>query len=86
MVACGFTPFEVLQSGTRNVGEYFGTLKETGTVEQGKRADLILLDGNPLRDIGNTARRSGVVVNGRWLAESEIKQRLDKLAAAAEKM
>jgi imidazolonepropionase-like amidohydrolase len=86
MVACGFTPFEVLRSGTRDIGEYFGTLKETGTVEQGKRADLILLEGNPLQDISHVARRAGVVVNGRWLPEDEIKQRLEKLAAAAEKM
>ena len=86
MVACGFTPFEVLQSGTRNVGEYFGILAETGTVEQGKRADLILLEANPLRDVSNVARRAGVVVKGRWIPEEEIKQRLEKLAAAAEKM
>jgi hypothetical protein len=86
MVATGFTPFEVLQSGTRNVAEYFGTLSQTGTVEQGKRADLILLEANPLQDISNVARRAGVVVNGRWLPEDEIKQRLEKLAAAAEKM
>ena len=86
MVACGFTPFEALQSGTRNVAEYFGTLKETGTVEQGKRADLILLEANPLQDVANVARRAGVMVNGRWLPESEIQARLEKLAAAAEKM
>jgi hypothetical protein len=86
MVATGFTPFEVLQSGTRNVAEYFGTLAQSGTVEQGKRADLLLLDGNPLQDISNAARRSGVVVNGRWLAQGEINQRLENLAAAAGRM
>jgi imidazolonepropionase-like amidohydrolase len=86
MVACGFTPFEVLQSGTRSVAEYFGTLSETGTVEKGKRADLILLDANPLQDVKNVARRAGVMVNGRWIPETEIQHRLEKLAAAAEKM
>jgi imidazolonepropionase-like amidohydrolase len=86
MVASGFTPFEVLQSGTRNVAEYFGTLKETGTIEPGKRADLILLDANPLQDVTNGARRAGVVVNGRWMPDREIKERLEKLAAAAAKM
>lgn len=86
MSAIGFTPFAILQSGTRNVAEYFGTLSETGTVERGKRADLVLLDANPLEDVSNVARRAGVVVNGRWLLESEIKARLEKLAAAAEKM
>jgi imidazolonepropionase-like amidohydrolase len=86
MVACGFTPFEVLRSGTRDVAEYFGTLAETGTVERGKRADLILLDANPLKDVAHVARRAGVVVNGRWFSESEIQERLEKLAAAAARM
>jgi imidazolonepropionase-like amidohydrolase len=86
MQECGMSPFEVLQTGTRNVAEYFGTLKETGTVEQGKRADLILLDANPLDDLANVAKRAGVVVNGRWIPESEIQKRLAELAAAAEKM
>jgi imidazolonepropionase-like amidohydrolase len=86
MVACGFTPFAVLRSGTRDVAEYFGTVRETGTVEQGKRADLILLEANPLQDVANVKRRAGVMVNGRWLPEAEIQQRLEKLAAAAEKM
>jgi hypothetical protein len=82
MVETGFTPFEVLQCGTRNVAEYFGTLADTGTVEKGRRADLILLNGNPLTDIANVSRRAGVVVNGRWLPEQEIQERLEKLATA----
>ncbi len=86
MVAVGFTPFEVLQCGTRNVAEYFGMTAETGTVEAGKRADLILLDANPLTDIANLTRRAGVAVAGRWLPQHEIQERLEKLAAAAAKM
>jgi imidazolonepropionase-like amidohydrolase len=82
----GFTPFEILHCGTRRVAEYFGTLSETGTVEQGKRADLILLDANPLQDIANLARRAGVVLAGRWISDAEIRKRLDSLAAAAAKM
>jgi len=85
MVECGFTPFEVLQSGTRAPAEYFGELKEFGTVEVGKRADLILLEANPLKDVGNVARRAGVMVRGRWLPESLIQERLKKIAAAAAK-
>jgi imidazolonepropionase-like amidohydrolase len=86
MAASGLTPFEILQSGTRNVAVYFGTLAETGTVEQGKRADLVLLEANPLRDVANVARRAGVVVAGRWIPEGEIQRRLEELAAAAPKM
>jgi imidazolonepropionase-like amidohydrolase len=86
MVAAGLRPFEVLQCGTRNVAEYFGTLAETGTVDVGKRADLILLEANPLQNVGAVAKRAGVMVQGRWLTEREIQNRLEKIAAASQKM
>ena len=82
MVACEMKPYDVLRSGTRNVAEYFGTLRETGTVEPGKRADLILLEANPLDDVAHVARRAGVMVRGRWFPESEIQARLEKIAAS----
>jgi predicted amidohydrolase YtcJ len=80
MVAAGLTPYEVLVTGTRNPAVYFGTPEEFGTVQVGRRADLILLEANPLEDIGNVRRRAGVMVRGRWLPESEIQQRLDAIA------
>jgi hypothetical protein len=55
-------------------------------VEKGKRADLILLEANPLTGIPNVRRHAGVVVNGRWLPEREIQERLEKLASAAARM
>jgi imidazolonepropionase-like amidohydrolase len=82
LVASGLTPYQALETGTRNIALFFGTLKETGTVEQGKRADLILLDADPLLDIGNTTRRAGVVVRGRWLPQAEIERRLAGVAKA----
>jgi imidazolonepropionase-like amidohydrolase len=83
MVAAGLTPYEALGTGTRNVALFFGTLSEAGTVEAGKRADLILLEGNPLSDIRNTTRRAGVMLHGRWLSQSEIERRLAAIARAA---
>jgi len=83
MAACGLTAFQVLQTGTRNVAGYFGALQEAGTVETGKHADLILLEANPLQNVANVARRAGVMVRGRWVPESEIQARLEKIAAAA---
>jgi hypothetical protein len=80
MVQCGFTPFEVLQSATVKPAEYFGTTNETGTIAKGKRADLILLEANPLESVANVAKRAGVMVHGRWLPESEIQARLAKYA------
>jgi hypothetical protein len=81
MIEAGMTPYQVLASGTRNVAAHFGTLDSTGTVAVGKRADLLLLDANPLLSVANAQRRSGVMLHGRWLAESEIQRGLEALAA-----
>jgi imidazolonepropionase-like amidohydrolase len=80
MVAAGLTPYQALETGTRNVALYFGTLGETGTIEAGKRADLVLLEGNPLSDIRNTTRRAGVMLRGRWLPQAVIDTRLAAIA------
>jgi len=79
-VASGFRPFEVLEAGSRNVAEYFGAV-DFGTVAPGKRADLILVEANPLAGVANLTRRAGVMVRGRWIPESEIQERLAKIAA-----
>jgi imidazolonepropionase-like amidohydrolase len=86
MAAVGLTPYEILKSGTRDVAEYFGTMAESGTVERGKRADLILLEADPRKDIANVAKRAGVMVKGRWIPEREIQERLEKVAAASVRM
>jgi imidazolonepropionase-like amidohydrolase len=80
MVEAGLTPYEVLTSGTLNVGRYFADKDRFGTIAAGQRADLILLDANPLSDIGNVARSSGVMVRGRWLPKAEIDRRLEEIA------
>jgi imidazolonepropionase-like amidohydrolase len=82
MVKCGFTPYQIIHSGTKNVGEYFKSKDNFGTIEIGKGADLILVEGNPLKDVANIARRAGVMTRGRWLPESEIRKRLDAIAAS----
>lgn len=79
MRRAGMTPYQILVSGTRNVGEYFRNADSFGTVERGKRADLILVDANPLEDITNVARISGVMVRGRWIPKSEIDKRLAEI-------
>jgi imidazolonepropionase-like amidohydrolase len=82
----GYTPYEALETGTLKVAQYFGTTAGTGTVAEGKRADLILLNANPLTNIANTENRAGVMVNGRWIAQAEIQKRLDEIAARAASM
>ncbi len=84
MVEAGLTPYQVLESGTRNVATYAERdLKldgRFGTVAVGNRADLMLLDGNPLTDIANVSRRSGVMVRGRWVSGQEIERGLEEIA------
>jgi imidazolonepropionase-like amidohydrolase len=81
MIEAGMSPYQVLASGTRNVAAHFGTLDSAGTIALGKRADLLLLDANPLVSVANAQRRSGVMLHGRWLPESEIQRGLANLAA-----
>ena len=85
LAAAGLTPWQALETGTRSVAVYFGTLKETGTVEAGKRADLILLEADPLSDIRNTTKRAGVMLRGRWLPRADIQARLDAVARSVGK-
>ena len=64
LVASGLTPLEALHAATVQPAIFFGIEDEMGTIEPGKRADLVLLDANPLEDIANTRRISGVVSKG----------------------
>ena len=80
MAESGMSPFDILVTGTRAVGEYFRRSDTFGTVAVGRRADLILLNTNPLDDVGNVADRAGVMVRGRWFSEASIQERLDEIA------
>lgn len=76
----GLSNYATLCAATRNPAEFFGTLDKTGTIEKGKRADLVLLEANPLEDIANTERRAGVMLKGRWLTQTELDTMLDDIA------
>ncbi len=73
-VASGLTPFEALGTGTTAVAEFLG--QNTGTIEPGKDADLVLLDDNPLEDVGNARRVHGVMLQGRWYSDSDLEARI----------
>jgi cytosine/adenosine deaminase-related metal-dependent hydrolase len=62
-----------------------GRLKDLGTIEQGKLADLVLLDASPLEDIANTRRIRAVVLAGRYLDRSELDRMLKGVEHAAAK-
>ena len=79
-VEVGMTPYQVLETGTRRVAEYFDATEDFGSVAVGHRADVLLLTANPIEDIANVASRAGVMVNGRWIPETEIQDRLADIA------
>jgi hypothetical protein len=71
-VAAGFTPGEALEAATAAPARMLGPLSDAGSIEVGKRADLLLLTADPFEDVGNLQRRAGLVVNGRWLDEAAL--------------
>jgi len=77
----GMSPFDVLKSATLEPARYLNMLDSTGTIAQGKLADLVLLDANPLVDIRNTRRIAAVVANGRLFAGAQ-RERLLHVANA----
>lgn len=76
----GLTPYEILKTGSVNAGQYFAKQDSFGTIESGKRADLVLLNGNPLADITNVDKIEGVMVNGKWYSRADLDARLAKIA------
>ncbi|GBD01841.1 Adenine deaminase [bacterium HR18] len=81
MQAAGLRPYEILRSATYNVGRYFQRQDSFGAVAIGHRADLILLEGNPLEDLGHLRRRLGVMLRGRWFPADQLQARLEAIAA-----
>lgn len=81
----GLTPFQILHVGTKAVAEFYGA-DDFGQVAEGQRADLVLLNANPLDDIGNFADSAGVMVNGQWLPRGDIDARLAEIEALMEAM
>lgn len=81
MKDAGMSNFEILHSGTKAVGEYFANEDQFGTIEEGMRADLILMEGNPLRNLDAIRTHSGVMVNGLWLSRERIDKKLSEIEA-----
>jgi hypothetical protein len=77
MTEAGMSNYDLLRSATEQVGEY--TRKSCGVIKPGAYADLILIDGNPLTDLANLRRLSGVMVRGRWLAEPWLQRRVGQI-------
>jgi imidazolonepropionase-like amidohydrolase len=81
LVQAGLTPMQALQAATKRPAEFLGKLQTQGTIQQGKIADLLLLDANPLEDIHNTEKIRAVILRGKLLDRNF----LDELLAKEEK-
>lgn len=84
IASLGVSPFKLYESGSKNVARYVADkLKQDGrfgTVAVGNRADLVLLNANPLESVANLTQRAGVMVKGRWVSSAEIDRGLAQLA------
>jgi imidazolonepropionase-like amidohydrolase len=81
LVHAGLSPMQALQAATRNPAEYLDDLDRTGTITQGKRADLVMLDADPLVDIRNTRRINAVVAAGALLPRHRLNAMLSGVEA-----
>jgi imidazolonepropionase-like amidohydrolase len=83
MVRGGMTPLAALQTATLNPARYFGVESTSGRIAPGQRADVVLLDADPLVDVGNVRRIRAVVLGGRLLDRRALDETLAKARAAA---
>lgn len=74
----GLKPVEVLRAASINAHKLFDPKAGSGAVREGERANLVLLDADPLADIQNISKVAGVFAQGRWLSIAEIDRELAK--------
>jgi hypothetical protein len=80
LIENGFTPYEAIATGTVNASKVVEAMtgEDTfGSIEVGKRADLILVDGNPLEDVANVRNILGVMAAGRWYSNQTLENMME---------
>jgi tetratricopeptide (TPR) repeat protein len=83
LVQAGLSPMQALQAATLNPALFFGMEKDLGTIEQGKTADLVLLDANPLQAISNTKKIDAVIYRGKLYTRDALDAMLARAQALA---
>lgn len=83
LVRAGLTPAEALRAATWSGAEFLGMTARHGSVEPGRMADLVLLDANPLEQIGNTRKIRAVILGGRYFDRAALDTMLERAEAAA---
>lgn len=76
MARYGLSNRQVLEGATRLPAEWLGVASDRGVVAVGKRADLLLLDADPMADVANTRKIAAVIAGGRFLSRSELDQQM----------
>jgi Amidohydrolase family len=79
MARYGLSNRQVLEGATRLPAEWLGVASDRGVIAEGKRADLLLLDADPIADVANTRKIAAVIANGRFLSRSELDQQMEAL-------
>ena len=77
--AGGLPPYEVMRAAMVTAPAFLGKAREFGTISVGKRADLLLLDGNPLEDLTRLRAPAGVMTRGRWFPRDQLDAMLQTL-------
>jgi imidazolonepropionase-like amidohydrolase len=67
LVEAGLTPLQAIQAGTLENAKFFRVENRLGSIEPGKQADLVLVDGNPSQDISSIRCVKRVMIDGAWL-------------------
>lgn len=79
MARYGLSNRQVLEGATRLPAEWLGVASDRGVVSVGKRADLLLLDADPMVDVANTRKIDAVIAGGRLLTRAELDQKMNTL-------
>jgi imidazolonepropionase-like amidohydrolase len=80
LARAGMSNAAILTATTRQAAEWLGVDQDRGTIEAGKRADLVLLDADPLADVANTRRIAAVITSGRYLPRKTLDAQMQALA------
>ena len=76
MTQNGFSPFEAIYTATKGASLALNKQNQWGTIEVGKRADMILLEKNPLRNIKNLKKIRGIMAFGNWYSKEKLQEML----------
>jgi imidazolonepropionase-like amidohydrolase len=82
--AAGLTPLQALQTATTHPIKFFGLQDNLGNVSAGKRAEIVLLDGDPLRDLNNLDRIQAVITHGKVFRKAELEALMATAATVAQ--